>query len=232
MKEQGLSHGQKVAIFSFAITALVAVNLFTGKGLLPAKAPATSAQGETAPSPGEKSTLPAEQSRPPEPPPQPAVNIDPMGSPDAKVKLKAFVQPSNSCHGSTIAILKKVARALPNRIHLEFVDTASEEGSRKSEEANLNCSAALMVNGKSEFEIVNAGKKQKVAFNHGPVHMMPPAYLITAVTGELRTQYGDAITQVELNKLAHAIKNAYPEANESPEQPAPKRPTIPHPALD
>ena len=227
MEREGLTGLQKLVIICCAIAVLAAVNVFSGKEILRGRQSIVSAFGTGGS--GKERKNPPRKGQSCEM--QPAVNIKPVGSPQAKVKLKAFVQSTNSCHKPMVDLLRKVVQAFPNHLYLEFVDTATDAGSKASQKANINCAAALMINGKCEFEVEIKGKKQKVAFNHGPIDMMPPEFLAACLTQQLRKEYGATVTQAELTKLSGIITSTVKQTGAQESESAPKRPQIPNPAL-
>ena len=90
----------------------------------------------------------------------------PVGAPDAKVRLQAFVASGNPCHGATIATLRAAAEALPNHIRLEFVDTNTDEGRQAAAAAGIHCLSGLLINSKLNLEYQGEnGEMQKVEFS-------------------------------------------------------------------
>ena len=133
--------------------------------------------------------------------------IDPVGSQTAKVKITAFVQSANDCHWPTISFITRIAEAAPERVRAEFVDTGSEAGFNKAQEAHLDCDAGLLLNGKKQVEVEQDGTKRLIVV-HGPIGMeAPPQDVKTAVEYELTKQYGAKLTGDELTKLAAVWKD-------------------------
>jgi hypothetical protein len=132
----------------------------------------------------------------------------PVGAPDAKVRLQAFVASGNPCHEATIATLRAAAEALPNRIRLEFVDTYSNEGQQAAAAAGIHCMSGLLINSKRNLEYQDKdGKMHGVEFS-GPLSMLSADVLPLVLAYELRSQYGDAVSQSEIDTLTAAVKKA------------------------
>lgn len=127
--------------------------------------------------------------------------IDPVGSPNAKVRIKLFVQSMNPCHAATVDLLKKVAEALPKRIRVEFLDTMTQEGFEARQRAAIACEVGLLINDQKTVKVPYQGQTFQFSF-HGPIGMgMSPELLERAVEQELKKQYGKEITKEEWAKF-------------------------------
>jgi len=137
-----------------------------------------------------------------------AKQIDPVGSKTARVKITVFVQSTNDCHLPTINFVTRIAKAAPERVRAEFVDTGSEAGFKQAQEAHIDCSAGLLLNGQKQVEVEHEGKKRLIVF-HGPVGTeSAPQDVQTAVEYELIKQYGTKLTAAERTKLAAVWKDS------------------------
>ena len=134
--------------------------------------------------------------------------LPPVGAPDARVRLQAFVASGNSCHGATIATLRAAAGALPNRIRVEFVDTYTGEGQQAAAAAEIHCLSGLLINSKRKLEYQDKdGKINGVEFTK-PLSMFSADVLPLVLAHELRLQYADAVSQSDIDTLTAAIKKA------------------------
>lgn len=185
---------QKVVGVVIALAIVVAMNYFggdTSKKMAQLKTPASKAAPTSAPK------IPTG----PKPKPLPAI-----GSPKAKVVIKAFVESGNHCHQGTIAVVQAVAKLLPEQIRVEFVDTSTHDGQNAAGSAQIGCQAGMQINGKQKVEYKGKdGKKHEVNF-HGPLSMMSPESLPLILEEELHKQYGNAVSQGDITRLSQVIK--------------------------
>ena len=138
--------------------------------------------------------------------------LPPVGAPDARVRLQAFVESGNPCHEETIATLRAAAEALPNHIRLEFVDTNNGEGQQAAAAAGIHCLSGLLINSKRNLEYRDKdGEMQGVEF-FGPLDMPSSELLILVLAHELRLQYADAVSQSDIDTLTAAVKKAMPKS--------------------
>ncbi|HIE51904.1 MAG TPA: hypothetical protein EYP85_09110 [Armatimonadetes bacterium] len=146
--------------------------------------------------------------------------LEPIGSEDAKVQIKAFAQSANPCHEMTIDLLKEIAQALPERIRVEFVDTGTPEGQQALAGAQIACEAGLLINDQGQFEVEREGEKFTIEF-HGPLEAMPPELFHLVLVQELQEQYGDDLGEEELAKLAAVFEERWPPGMLGPGGPFP-----------
>ena len=140
--------------------------------------------------------------------PQPTKPLPPVGAPDAKVRLQAFVASGNPCHEATIATLLAAAEALPSHIRLEFVDTYTDEGQRAAAAADIHCLSGLLINSKRDFEYQGEnGEMRKVEFCR-PLSTFSADVFPLVLAHELRSQYADAVSQSDIDTLTSAVKKA------------------------
>jgi hypothetical protein len=132
----------------------------------------------------------------------------PVGAPDARVRLQAFVALGNPCHGETILTLRAAAEALPNYIRLEFVDTYTDAGQQAAAAAGIHCLGGLLINSKRNLEYqTEDGKMHGVEFT-GPLGKFSPDVLPLVLAHELRSQYANAVSQSDIDALTAAVKKA------------------------
>ena len=138
--------------------------------------------------------------------------LPPVGAPDARVRLQAFVASGNPCHEATIATLRAAAEALPNHIRLEFADTYTDKGRQAAAAAGIHCLSGLLINSKRNLEYRDKdGEMQGVEF-FGPLDMPSSELLILVLAHELRLQYADAVSQSDIDTLTAAVKKAMPKS--------------------
>mgnify|MGYP001603518317 CR=1 FL=1 len=80
------------------------------------------------------------------PAPPKAKPTPPIGSKNAKVVIRTFAQANNSCHDSSIKLMERIGKAVPNRIRIEFLDTGTQEGVAASQHAGISCDAGVTIN--------------------------------------------------------------------------------------
>jgi len=130
---------------------------------------------------------------------KPRTSIEPIGSEKAKVRIQVFTGFQNHCHAQTIETFETLGKAAPELLRVEFVNTNSEAGRRAAQEANINCEAGVLINGKQRFEL--EGEKFPIEF-HGPLGMGVSPHLVKKVLDhELRRQYGDDLKAETLAKI-------------------------------
>ena len=140
--------------------------------------------------------------------PQTTKPLPPVGAPDARVRLEAFVASGNPCHEATIATLRAAAEALPNHIRLEFVDTYTDKGQQAAAAAGIHCLSGLLINSKRNLEYQDEhGEMHGVEFS-GPLSTFSDDVFPLVLAHELRSQYADAVSQSDIDNLTAAVKKA------------------------
>lgn len=133
--------------------------------------------------------------------------IEPIGSENAKVRIKLFAQSMNPCHAPTLDLLKKIGEALPEQIRIEFLDTMTQEGFEARQQAGIPCEVGLLINNQKTVEVERNGQKFQASF-HGPISMgMSPDLLRMALEQELEEQYGKDFTEEKQAKLEAVWKD-------------------------
>ncbi|MBT7301915.1 MAG: hypothetical protein HN849_20485 [Victivallales bacterium] len=115
----------------------------------------------------------------------PPVDIDPIGSEDAKVQIVAVLPGGSDCHSGVAKLLSDIATARPEEIHVKFVsvDDFSKEEPDLQVKIGQPC-AAIVINEEVDFKFLVGGKIETVHL----VGNEPANYKMSDV--------GDAITQV------------------------------------
>ena len=118
-----------------------------------------------------------------------ALGVDPIGSPDASVKVLAIVPAGSDCHSGIIAFLKDVATRQPDRIRAEFT-TMEAYGSDNLTALIGQVCAAVLINGSSEVTIQHDGKDHRLSL----VGTEPTHYTLAdvgaAITAVYTAHYG------------------------------------------
>ncbi len=91
-----------------------------------------------------------------------------MGNPHAPVVVKAFLRDMGGCHSPTYEALKKLAKRYPKRIFVKIINLDHEKGAKIGAKAGIGCTA-IMVNGKSKFELPSKEGKRRTVVLEGPI---------------------------------------------------------------
>ncbi len=118
-----------------------------------------------------------------------ALGVDPVGSPDASVKILAIVPAGSDCHSGIIAFLKDVAGKQPDRIRAEFTTMEAYGNDNLTAVVGQVC-AAVLINGSSEVTIQHDGKDRRLSL----VGTEPTHYTLAdvgaAITAVYTVHYG------------------------------------------
>jgi len=115
-------------------------------------------------------------------PPQ-SLNIDPVGSPDAKVQVVAVLPTGSDCHSGVAKFLSDVATLHPDQIRVEYKSLDEFSETELSSKVGQVC-AAILINDTANFTLDKNGKSTAVSL----VGNEPTNYKMSDV--------GDALTQV------------------------------------
>ncbi|NLC58316.1 MAG: hypothetical protein GX774_15895 [Armatimonadetes bacterium] len=120
--------------------------------------------------------------------------LRPYGNESAKVKLIVYVQSTNHCHQPTVTMCQRIAKAVPKRVRVEFVDTITPEGAKAAKQ-KFQCETGILVNGTPMG-------------GHGPIGGGTPAHLLrAAVENALAKQYAQGLPAEESTRLALVFKD-------------------------
>ena len=89
------------------------------------------------------------------------IKIDPVGSPEAKVKVVAVMPAGSDCHSKIVKFLSETAQKHPDKIHVAFF-SMQDYGKKKLEGKVGSICAAVMINGKAQFTVPYKGKLLKI----------------------------------------------------------------------
>jgi hypothetical protein len=103
------------------------------------------------------------------------------GPEDALVKVVAYYP---GRHEDTLAAVKGLLEAFPEKVSVEIVDWRHPEGLRRRDETGMSC-AGVMINGKNVFELQIDGKTTNVMFIRGLNGEWTAAELHAAVKQQL-----------------------------------------------
>jgi hypothetical protein len=117
------------------------------------------------------------------PHPPASLNIDPVGSEDAKVQVVAVLPAGSDCHSGVAKFLSDTATAHPDEIHVSFVSMEEFSNDKLKNKIGQVC-AAILINDKATFEIMKHGKLASVSL----IGSEPTNYKMSDV--------GEALTQV------------------------------------
>jgi len=90
-----------------------------------------------------------------------------LGSPNAKVKVQAFVVTSAECHQKTVDLLKKVAQSDPDRVYVEIYELHSPAASQVMASKGVTC-ATVFVNDRDKYTINRGGQKVEIEMTKKP----------------------------------------------------------------
>ena len=93
---------------------------------------------------------------------------EPTGSPDAAVKIKAFVTSDNECDMTTLDGMELIADEFGDSVYIEFADLLDEETMEEAQHAKISCKSGMTINGSSHFVLPERGLKGTVMFD-GPI---------------------------------------------------------------
>lgn len=115
---------------------------------------------------------------------------EPVGSPDAKVKVLAILPAGSGCHSNIVRFLTETATQRTDQIRVDFTTMDSYGVQKLQQDVGSSC-AAIRVNGKSDFELTRDGKPHKVSL----VGTEPTHYSLRdvgeALTAAFVQEYGD-----------------------------------------
>ena len=122
--------------------------------------------------------------------PSKLVQIDPVGSPQAELKIVAILPSGSDCHSDIVTFLTKTAEDRPEKVRVEFKNMESFSNEELTETVGSVC-AAVMVNNKSEFEVTFENKPRHVSL----VGTVPTHYTLgdlgLVITEQYKKLYGD-----------------------------------------
>jgi len=80
------------------------------------------------------------------------LNIDPVGDPNAKIKIECILPPETDCHAGIIKLLQDVAGRFPDQIYVEFRSMGMMGDEAVREKVGEVC-AGVLINGNVHFEL-------------------------------------------------------------------------------
>ena len=118
------------------------------------------------------------------------LDIDPVGSPVAKLKVLCVLPGGADCHSAVIRLFTAAARKRPREIRVEFEDMHLLGEEEVTKQIGSYC-AAIAINGKTSFEVHEGGKTRGISL----VGTVPTHYsvadVVEALTHEYAALYGD-----------------------------------------
>ncbi|MBN2452565.1 MAG: hypothetical protein JXR77_19430 [Lentisphaeria bacterium] len=90
------------------------------------------------------------------------LNLEPVGSPQAKVRVLAVVPTGSGCHAGIIQFLTEMVSRHPDRLRAEFVSMSGYGNEKLRAKIGMEC-AAVLVNEEATFELDVDGEKRKVS---------------------------------------------------------------------
>jgi hypothetical protein len=118
------------------------------------------------------------------------VKIDPIGSPNAKLKITAILPAGSECHSEIVDFLTKAAQARPENIRVEINNMEQYSDKELTDTVGSVC-AAILVNGGAEFDVEFEGKPKHVSL----VGTIPTHYTLgdlgLVITAQYKKFYGD-----------------------------------------
>jgi hypothetical protein len=117
-------------------------------------------------------------------------DVQPVGSPEAKVKVLAILPVGSDCHSNIVKFLTETATKRQDQIRVEFT-TMDAFGTKKLEQQVGASCAVVMINGTAAFEVVSKGEKRQISL----VGTEPTHYSVAdvgeALTSVFIKEYGD-----------------------------------------
>ena len=92
----------------------------------------------------------------------------PMGSPEAPVTLRVFVQAGDPCHESLLDLAKKMHRVYGDQLRIVYTNISVPEGARRADQVKLGCNSGFTVDDKLEWTLKREGKSYKVPLRGPP----------------------------------------------------------------
>jgi hypothetical protein len=118
------------------------------------------------------------------------LDAQPVGSPDAKVKVVAVLPVGSDCHNGIVKFLSQTAMKRQDQIRVEFTSMDAYGSKNLEQKVGAMC-AAVMINGSATFEVTCGGEKREISL----VGTEPTHYSLAdvgeALTSVFVTEYGD-----------------------------------------
>jgi len=125
---------------------------------------------------------------------------EPLGSPDASVKVKVYVTTDNECDTSTIDGITEIQQQYGDNVYVEFGDLLETATMKEAQNAEIGCKSGLTINGKSEFLLPSRGLKGTIMLD-GPIGQMNyDMEDVEAIIKHLLEQSGDPVSEVSAEK--------------------------------
>jgi hypothetical protein len=96
---------------------------------------------------------------------------EPLGPPDAKVKVWVICQEGNSCHQPLVAIWAGIASLEPKRLRVEFY-SPWEAPKTDGKPLELGCDSGVAINKQTKFQL-GSGKDKRTVYLTGPTPAPP-----------------------------------------------------------
>ncbi len=108
-------------------------------------------------------------------PPKPTFRFpDPVGSPDAKIKVRVVAEEGDSCHEPLVALWLGIGDLDPKHIRVEFLNPGQlTPASPTGKPVELGCNSGVLINGQNKFTL-GSGPGQRTIYLNGPMPG-PPA---------------------------------------------------------
>jgi hypothetical protein len=99
---------------------------------------------------------------------------DPVGSPDAKVRVKVVAMEGDSCHEPLVALWLGIGELDPKHIRVEFLNPGQlTPASPTGKPVELGCNSGVLINGQNKFTL-GREQGQRTIYLNGPMPE-PPA---------------------------------------------------------
>lgn len=130
------------------------------------------------------------------------LNIKPIGSPDAKLRITVVLPAGSDCHESIVRFITEVAQRHPDEMYADFHSMDSFTDKELSAKIGQVC-AAVLVNGKTEFDHMKEGK---LCHHISLIGTVPTHYSLgdlgVAINQEYQKAYGaEKGSPVDLSKF-------------------------------
>lgn len=92
---------------------------------------------------------------------------EPMGSPDAHVKIRVYVTSDNTCDDTTLRAMASLHEKFGDKVYIVYSDLLQNDVLKEAQDHKISCKTGITINGKSQFILPDRGLKGTVMLD-GP----------------------------------------------------------------
>ncbi len=93
--------------------------------------------------------------------------VEDLGSRDAKLLIKAFLQLGPECHEKTMGLLRELVDRHPGRVRVQIFNMRTRTGRMEMNRERLRC-ATVLINNRDRFVLSEGDKERQVELSHKP----------------------------------------------------------------